>query len=129
MHLYAPLTKEVILLRHEFSGGDEDGTNVELDGNLDTLFFEGDVGQIYGGLSDVDAPFDLPIAFGLMPYLTQNGVWIEDAFVGGAISLAAKSSPKFDITNMDFTLFGGFDKVTTPPLSMLMVVLMTMMHP
>ncbi len=109
-----PFDKGGNFTRHEFSGGDESGTNIEIDGNLDTLFFEGDVGQIYGGLSDIDAPFDLPIAFGLMPYLTQNGVWIEDAFVGGAVSLAAKSSPKFDITNMDFTLFGGFDKVTTP---------------
>ena len=78
------------------------------------MFFEGDVGQIYGGLTNIDAPFDLPIAFGLMPYLTQNGVWIEDAFIGGAVTLSAKSSPRFDITNMDITLFGGFDKVTTP---------------
>ncbi|PPR65064.1 MAG: hypothetical protein CFH10_00036 [Alphaproteobacteria bacterium MarineAlpha4_Bin2] len=109
-----PLDKGGNFTRHEFSGGDEDGTDITLDGNLDTLFFEGDVGQIYAGLSDTQAKFDLPIALGLMPYLTQNGVWIEDAFVGGAATLAAKSSPKFDITNMDVTLFGGFDKVTTP---------------
>ena len=109
-----PLDKGGNFTRHEFSGGDEDGTDIALDLNLDTLFFEGDIGQIYAGLNDIEATFDLPVAFGLMPYLTQNGVWMEDAFIGGAISLAAKSSPKYDITNMDITFFGGFDKVTTP---------------
>ena len=100
--------------RYEFAGGDEDGHDIVLDGNIDTLFFEGDIGQIYAGLSDTNAKFDWPIALGLMPFLTQNGVWIEDAFIGGATTLTAKNSPMLDITNMDFTVFGGFDKVTTP---------------
>ena len=51
-----PLDKGGNFTRHEFSGGDENGTNVEFDLNLDTLFFEGDVGQIYGGLTNIDAP-------------------------------------------------------------------------
>ena len=57
---------------------------------------------------------DLPISFGLMPVLFQNGIWAEDAFVGGAFAIPALNSPKLDISNMDFTFFGGFDKVTTP---------------
>ena len=55
------------------------------------MFFEGDIGQIYAGLNDMKN-FDLPVAFGLMPYLTQNGVWMEDAFIGGAISLAERAA-------------------------------------
>ena len=100
--------------RTEFSGGDANDDELVLDGNIETLFFEGDIGQIYAGLSGTNAQFDLPVAFGLTPMITQNGVWMEDAFVGGAITLTAKNSPKLDITNMDFTLFGGFDKITTP---------------
>ena len=60
----------------------------------------GDIGQIYAGLSGTNAQFDLPVAFGLTPMITQNGVWMEDAFVGGAITLTAKNSPKLDITNI-----------------------------
>jgi hypothetical protein len=49
-----------------------------------------------------------------MPLLFQNGVWFEDAFIGGAFAIPAISSPKLGISNMDITFFGGFDKVTTP---------------
>ena len=110
-----PLDKSGNFSRHEFAGDDRSGgTNLELDGNIDTLFFEGDIGAIYSGFIDEHATFDLPVAFGLTPFIFQNGVWVEDAFSGGAITLAAKTSPALNISNMDFTFFAGFDKVTTP---------------
>jgi len=110
-----PLDKGGNFTRHEFAGNDrEGGTNLELDGNIETLFFEGDIGAIYSGIIDEHASFDLPVALGLTPFIFQNGVWVEDAFTGGAITLAAKTSPVLNISNMDFTFFAGFDKVTTP---------------
>ena len=100
--------------RYEFFGDDRDQGEAFFDVNLETLFFEGDLGAIYQGLADEYTSVDLPFSFGLMPVLFQNGVWAEDAFVGGAFAIPALNSPKLDISNMDFTFFGGFDKVTTP---------------
>ena len=103
-----PLDKSGNFSRHEFAGDDRSGgTNLELDGNIDTLFFEGDIGAIYSGFIDEHATFDLPVAFGLTPFIFQNGVWVEDAFSGGAITLAAKTSPALNISNMDFTFFAA----------------------
>ena len=107
-----PLDKGGNFTRREFAGGDrEGGTSLQLDGNIETLFFEGDIGAIYSGIIDEHASFDLPVALGLTPFIFQNGVWVEDAFTGGAITLAAKTSPALNISNMDFTFFAGFDKV------------------
>lgn len=100
--------------RYEFFGDDEDGGEEKLNLNIETLFFEGDLGQIANGLLDRDAGFDLPIAFGLTPFLFQNGVWVEEAFLGGGFTIAAKNSPALDISNMDFTFFAGFDNVENP---------------
>ena len=111
---FRPIDSGGAFTRHEFSGGDEDQSEFILDGNIETLFFEGDLGSIWSGITDTHATFDWPITFGLTPLLFQNGVWLEDAFIGGATTLAAKSSPMFDITNMDITVFAGFDKVTSP---------------
>ncbi|MBM4290481.1 MAG: hypothetical protein FJ138_02780 [Deltaproteobacteria bacterium] len=58
------------------------------------LFFEGE----FGGL---------PVALGKMPHLLQNGVWLEDAYVGGALSIAARNSAAFDISNYDVAFFGA----------------------
>ena len=33
--------------------------------------------------------YDLPFALGLVPIVTQNGVWIEDAFTGFAFAWTA----------------------------------------
>lgn len=111
---FRPIDKGGKFTRYEFFGDDRDQGDFILDGNVETLFFEGDVGSIYSGLTDTHATFDLPIALGLTPFLFQNGVWVEDAFIGGGASIMAKNSPMLDISNMDFTIFGGFDKVTSP---------------
>ncbi len=93
---------------------DGTGFHAELDFDPETFFFEGDWGAIQSGLTDEYTTFDLPIALGLVPLFLQNGLWVNDAFVGGAVSVAAKNSPKFDITNYDYTLFVGMNKVSTP---------------
>ena len=99
--------------RCEFSGDNDEGCELEIDGNIKALFFEGDVGAIASGFSDQYSDFDLPFSFGLMPLLFQNGVWVEDAFTGFAFSIVGKNSRALDISNMDVTFFAGFDKVTT----------------
>lgn len=82
--------------------------------NLDALFLEGDGGAIYSGLAGEYSSIDVPFAVGLMPLLFQNGIWLEDAFTGAAVTIPALNSPLLDITNMDFTFFAGIDKVSNP---------------
>ena len=115
-----PLDGQGEFTRCEFFGDDAPNNDpgrecdLQLDGNLDALFFEGDGGAIYSGLSGNYSSIDVPFSFGLMPLLFQNGIWIEDAFTGAAVAIPALNSPALDISNMDFTFFVGVDKVTNP---------------
>ncbi len=101
----------------------ESNTRFELDNdryfdqwNADFLFgyFEGDLGAIVGGFTGQTLPFDLPFAMGVMPLLFQNGVWLEDQFLGVAATIPARNSPRLNISNMDVTFFAGFDEIISP---------------
>jgi hypothetical protein len=108
-----PLDKNGSFTRYLISGGVKDKFVHDLDFNIDTLFFEGDAAAMAQGLTGHTNPYDQPFSIGRVPIVTQNGVWIEDAFDGGAFSFTAKNSPTLDISNMDFMFFAGFNKVTT----------------
>jgi hypothetical protein len=112
IHMFMrPLDRGGQFTRLEFFGDDEDGGDTAFNANIETLFFEGDIGAISQGLTGEFNNLDLPIALGLMPLVMQNGIWFEDAFIGGAMSLPAMNSPELDISNFDVTFFGGFDQV------------------
>ncbi len=83
------------------------------DERTDTLYFEGDLGAILGGRGGHYPEFDLPFAVGLIPLLLQNGIWMEDAFVGAAVTVPARNHPGLDWSNFDTTFFVGFDEVTS----------------
>jgi hypothetical protein len=109
---FAPLQKNNKFTRYEFGGGDGNGRfNEEFDLNPQTLFFEGDLGSLYSGFSGRESSFDLPFTVGLFPLFLQNGIWANDAILGGAVSIPAKNSRKLGLSNFDITLFAGFDNV------------------
>jgi hypothetical protein len=109
-----PLDRGGSFTRYDVGGRVEDTFTHNFDFNLDTLFFEGDVGNIAAGWHNHPSSYDLPFAVGRFPFATQNGVWIEDAFDGAAITpVTAKSIPSLDISNTDLTFFAGLRKVTT----------------
>lgn len=108
-----PLDKNGSFTRYQFRGPNEDEFVDEFDFKLDTLFFEGDVNQMREGLTNAQTTFDLPFAIGRVPMFTQNGIWLDDAFDGLAFAITARSNPRLDISNMDFTFFAGFDQVNT----------------
>ena len=83
------------------------------DERTDTAYFEGDLGAILGGLGGHYPKFDLPFAVGLIPLVFQNGIWIEDAFAGAAVTIPARNNPVLDWSNFDTTFFIGFDEVTS----------------
>jgi len=98
--------------RFEFGGGDADEQfNDEFDANPQTLFFEGDFGSLYSGFSNKEASFDLPFTAGLFPLFLQNGIWANDAILGGAVTLPAKNSAALGLANFDITFFAAFDDV------------------
>src|SRR5258706_1556373 len=73
IHAFAlPLDKNHSLTRSAFSGTDKNKFIHNFDFDLDTLFFEGDAGQITGGLLGKPSKFDLPIAIGRMALLAHN---------------------------------------------------------
>ena len=102
--------------RVEFGGNQRDrfgDHEILLDVTPETLFFEGDLGQIAAGITDEYNRYDVPVSFGLMPMVLQNGIWMDDAILGGALTIPALNSRRLDISNMDITFFGGADRVTT----------------
>lgn len=114
---FRPLDRKTSFTRVEFFGDDADGKgHLKANAVPQDLFFEGDLGSIYTGLTGSYSKFDLPFAVGLIPMIFQNGIWVDNAFTGGAFTLPAKNSPWLDISNMDITFFSGFDKVQTPAL-------------
>lgn len=115
IHAFArPLDRNGAFTRYQIRGGAEEHEFVdELDFELDTLFFEGDLGAIAQGWASKPNKIDLPIALGRVPLFTQNGIWLDDAMDGAAFSITAKNSASLDISNMDLTVFAGFRKVTT----------------
>lgn len=100
-------------LRYDIDGKVEDEFFEELDFNIETAFFEGELGEIWRGVTGEENKIDAAFAFGLVPLFTQNGIWIEDAFFGGGFTLPAFSSDALDASNIDLTFFAGFDRVTT----------------
>ncbi|MFN9638876.1 MAG: hypothetical protein ACK56W_02480 [Pirellula sp.] len=86
----------------------------ELDFQLDTAFFEGDLGAITGGFRGTDAPFDLPFTCGLVPLLYQNGIWMEDAILGFAVGSPWRNAKALNWANYEATFFAGFNQVTSP---------------
>ena len=104
--------------RYEFGGGGgNDKFNDEFDPDWQTLFFEGDFGSIYSGFSGKEASFDLPFTVGLFPLFLQNGIWANDAILGGAVTLPAKNSAALGLANFDMTFFAAFDNVDNAGMS------------
>jgi hypothetical protein len=113
-HMFAgPLDHNGRFTRLDFSNNDVDFEE-ELDFQPETAFFEGDLGAITGSYLGVDAPFDLPFTFGLVPLLYQNGIWMEDAIVGFALGAPWRHSKALNISNFEATFFAGFNQVTSP---------------
>ena len=109
---FTPIQDDNEYTRFEFGGGDGDEKfTAEFDRNPQTLFFEGDFGSLYSGFSGKEASFDLPFTVGLFPLFLQNGIWANDAILGGAVTLPAKNSAALGLANFDITFFAAFDNV------------------
>lgn len=114
--IFTPLDGDEGITRYDFAedaNGETIGFELETDFTADALFFEGDLGAIVSGFRDEYTTWDLPFAVGLMPLFFQNGVWMNDAFTGIAVSIPAKHSKLLNISNYDLTFFAGFDEINS----------------
>jgi hypothetical protein len=103
---------QLAITSYDFGTG-QNNAKLHLNGYPEALFFEGDLGRLADGISGRDTGFDLPVAGGLIPLLMQNGIWMQDAFTGGAFTIPARNSRIWKISNMDVTFFSGWDRVAT----------------
>ena len=108
-----PLDRGGQFTRWEFTEGDL-RYRQEVDLNLATGFFEGDLGVMMGAAHNRTSPFELPFTVGLVPLLFQNGIWMEDAVTGAAFSLPARHSRLLNWSNYDATFFAVFDQLNSP---------------
>ena len=112
---FTPLQDDAQFTRYEFGGA---GANKEFEFEFDpdpqTLFFEGDFGSIISGLRGDYTSFDLPFTVGLYPLFLQNGIWANDAILGGAVTLPAKNSALLNLSNFDVTFFAAFEDIDNP---------------
>jgi hypothetical protein len=109
---FTPIQDDNVFTRFEFDTADGDGEFTdEFDPDPQTLFLEGDFGSIYSGASGKEAGFDLPFTVGLFPLFLQNGIWANDAILGGAVTLPARNSAALGLANFDITFFAAFDNV------------------
>jgi hypothetical protein len=109
---FTPLQKNNKFTRFEFAGANaSENFEGEFDPNPQTLFLEGDLAALYSGFSSHESTFDLPFTVGLFPLFLQNGIWANDAILGGAITIPAKNSPALGLANFDTTFFAAVDNV------------------
>ena len=108
-----PLDQKGKFTRCTFGDNAKEGCELETDFNLESLFFEGDLGNMVAGVSGRDNHLDLPFAVGLMPFILHNGIWVNDFFRGAAFAIPAMNSRAFNISNMDWTFFYGQEDVST----------------
>lgn len=114
---FTPIQNDNQFTRYEFGGADGDRQlNFEEDLTPETLFFEGDLGAIMTGFTGQEQSYDLPFTVGLFPLFLQNGIWANDAILGGAFSLPAKNSAALGLSNFDITFFAAFGDVDNPGL-------------
>ena len=108
-----PLDNVTEFTRCEFQDRRTRDCTARVDLKVDALFFEGDLAAMMAGWTGTNQKFDLAFAAGKMPLLFQNGVWLEDAITGLAVSVPAKNSAALGISNMDITFFTGQNDVNS----------------
>lgn len=98
------------VLSSDLPGAEEDEAVDELNGELTSLFFEGDFGEIFPNLSRDDfTPTDIGFSVGRQPLLFQEGLLINDSIDG--IGLTRNTLQPHGTSNFRATLFWGWNEI------------------
>ncbi len=98
------------VLASDLPGVKEDEFSEELNGELTSLFFEGDFGEIFPNLSRDDfEPTDIGFSVGRQPLLFQEGLLINDSIDG--IGITRNTLQPHGTSNFRATLFWGWKEI------------------
>ncbi|MFT5050987.1 MAG: hypothetical protein ACI8QZ_002394 [Chlamydiales bacterium] len=104
---FRPLDKDGLFQGYDFEDG---STNQEFNGNVRTLFFEGDFGEIFPKLDPDDSRgLDYGFSIGRQPLLFQNGVMINDTL--DAVGVTRNSKRFWGFSNVRFTGLVAWDDI------------------
>jgi len=91
--------------------GVDDGGVDELDADLESFFFEGDLGELFPNLSKRDfLPTDIGFALGRQPLFFQEGMLLNDAVDG--IGFTRNSLQPSRTSNLRISVFWGWNQIT-----------------
>jgi len=98
------------VLASDLPGVKEDELVDAVNGELTSLFFEGDFGEIFPNLSRDDfSPTDIGFSVGRQPMLFQEGLLINDSIDG--IGLTRNTLQPHGTSNVRATLFWGWNEI------------------
>ncbi len=98
------------VLASDLPGTKQDELVDELNGELTSLFFEGDFGEIFPNLSRDDfTPTDIGFSVGRQPLLFQDGLLINDSIDG--VGLTRNTLQPRGTSNFRATLFWGWNEI------------------
>ncbi len=113
---FRPLDRDGRFTSYVFSSdvpGIEDGSRDEWNGEVTSVYFEGDFGEIFPNLSKDDfSRTDVGFSAGRQPLIFQEGMLINDSIDG--IGLTRNTLQPGNLSNFRATLFLGFDEVGRP---------------
>ncbi len=112
---FQPLQRGNDITAYFINGEIENEFNAEFNAEPVAAFFEGNIGNMLSGVDrNLQEPLqDVNFSVGLMPIVLQNGLVIEDKFLGVALGHTNANIPALGITNLDTSIFWGFEDVNT----------------
>jgi len=104
---FRPLDKEGNFLGYDFENS---SSNQEFNGNVRTLFFEGDFGELFPELDREERnAHDYGFSFGRQPIFFQNGVMINDIL--DAVGVTRNSKRFWGFSNARFTALAAVNDI------------------
>ena len=70
---------------------------------------EGNLGQIFVGITGEDEQFDLPFAVGFIRLFFQKGIWVDYFFTGMTTDVQALNAPLLNVSNLDINFSDAFN--------------------
>lgn len=105
-----PLDESGEFTRYVWEPDSEDGWHDEFNGEFTTLFFEGDLGEMFPALDPSDAhPLDLGFSVGRQPISFQEGLLIEDRI--DALGITRNTLLPSGTSNLRVTALFAWDEI------------------
>ena len=107
---FRPLDEDGEFAGYQFSPSEGDGWNTDVDPDLQALFFEGEIGELFPALDrDESRSLDLGFSIGRQRIFFQEGMLINDDL--DAVGLTKNSLSPFGSSNLRTTFLYGWNQI------------------